>query len=83
MKPKQEDLTQEDLEKVERSVLYAEINRLREENEALRQENQGVAFANVYAAELVLQLEEANEKLCREIEKRKRAEESLLKAHST
>jgi len=55
--------------------------RLREEIEKLARQAQDVAKANAHAAELMVKLEEANENLQREIEKRKTAESHLRQIH--
>ncbi len=57
--------------------LEAENRRLRQENMELACQNEDVAKANAHAAELMARLEEANEHLEAEIEKRKEAEQRL------
>jgi two-component system sensor kinase FixL len=57
--------------------LRAENEHLRQENLRLLRQTQDVAAANAHAAELMVQLEEANEHLLAEIERRKAAEDRL------
>jgi two-component system sensor kinase FixL len=63
------------------SCLLVENERLREENEQLSRQAQDVASANAYAAELMVQLEETNESLEAQIERRKAAEEELQRVY--
>jgi PAS domain S-box-containing protein len=57
--------------------LEAENKRLLQQNQTLTRQAQDVAKANALAAELMVQLEEANEHLEAEIERRKTAEREL------
>ncbi|NIA07761.1 MAG: response regulator [Actinobacteria bacterium] len=59
------------------TALEAENALLRQENEKLRQQAGSVAEANAHAAELMVELEELNNDLRSEIEKRKQAEKEL------
>ena len=59
------------------SILESENKRLHEENRRLTRKSEDVAKANAYAAELMVKLEELNENLKVEIEKRKTAEFKL------
>ncbi len=67
-----------------KTTIYSYYRKLEGENKRLRQENmelacqtEDVATANAHAAELMARLEEANEHLEAEIEKRKEAEQRL------
>ncbi|MCJ7729140.1 MAG: ATP-binding protein [Sedimentisphaerales bacterium] len=62
--------------------LQAENKRLRQENEKLQQQAKGVAAANAYAAELMVQLEEANDALKNEVANRRRIEEKLRQTNT-
>ena len=61
--------------------LQRENDTLRQENTRLRQQAQDVAQANAHAAELMVQLEEANENLKAQVDKRRQAEEELRQAY--
>ena len=63
----------------DKSKLEAENKRLYQENLRLTRQAEDVALANAHAAELMVQLEEANEHLEAEIAKRKEAEKKLQK----
>jgi two-component system sensor kinase FixL len=67
-----------------KTTIHSYYKKLEEENKHLRQENmelacqaEDIAKANAHAAELMARLEEANEHLEAEIEKRKEAEQRL------
>ncbi len=62
---------------LDHTKLEAENKRLHQENQELARQAENVAFANAHAVELMVQLEEANEHLEAEIEKRKAAEQRL------
>lgn len=62
--------------------LKAENERLRQENEKLQRQAKGVAAANAYAAELMVQLEEANNALKNEVANRRRIEEKLRQTNT-
>jgi len=59
------------------SALQAENERLRSENEKLQRQSEGVAACNAHAAELMAQIEEANDTLKNEMMNRKLIEEEL------
>ncbi len=59
------------------SALESENKRLHKENQRLAHKAEDVAIANAYAAELMVKIEEANDNLKIEIEKRKVAEQKL------
>lgn len=62
--------------------LVAENERLLQENQELARRTENVATANTYAAELMVLLEESNEQLAAEIEKRKAAERRLQQVNA-
>jgi PAS domain S-box-containing protein len=64
---------------MDKSKLKAENKHLHQENRRLARQAEDVALANAHAAELMVQLEEVNEHLEAEIEKRKEAEQKLQK----
>ncbi len=66
---------------IDLAALEAENKLLHKELEELRQQSESVAKANAYAAELMVKLEELNDDLKIEIERRKLAEEKLQHAH--
>lgn len=63
------------------TVLKEENERLRRENERFQQQARGVAAANAYAAELMVQLEETNNTLKNEVASRQRVEKKLRLAY--
>jgi PAS domain S-box-containing protein len=62
--------------------LQAENEQLRQENEGLQRQTKGVATANAYAAELMVQLEDANNALKNEVATRRRIEEKLRQTNT-
>jgi PAS domain S-box-containing protein len=62
--------------------LKAENERLRQENVKFQQQAKGVAAANAYAAELMVQLEETNNTLKNEVANRRRIEEKLRQTNT-
>jgi PAS domain S-box-containing protein len=64
---------------MDKSKLEEENKHLHQENRRLTRRAEDVALANAHAAELMVQLEEANKHLEAEIERRKEAEQKLQK----
>jgi PAS domain S-box-containing protein len=64
------------------SALQDENRLLRQENERLRRQTEGVAQANAHAAELMVRLEETNNTLEGEVERRRQVEDELRRANS-
>ncbi|MFH1370765.1 MAG: ATP-binding protein [Planctomycetota bacterium] len=62
--------------------LQVENERLRQENVKFQQQAKGVAAANAYAAELMVQLEETNNTLKNEVANRRRIEEKLRQTYT-
>ena len=63
------------------SMLEVENQRLAQENRQLVRQAEGVAAANAHAAELMVELEEANDHLKSEMSKREELETQLRKAN--
>jgi two-component system sensor kinase FixL len=66
----------------ESSTLERENHLLRQENDKLKRQAEEVAEANARAAELMVRLEEANESLHAEVQRRQQVEEELRRASS-